>query len=199
MATVTAAISSADSTDGISFSTAAFTPAAGDLVVVFVHSSGETSTDWVVTDSVGGAYTKIARFVRVVSANILELWVGNQLEAATSRTITFSHAVGNSTACDMSVLRVAGMSKTGAAAVKQSAGQSNQAAANTPNPAFAATTDTNNVCIGAVANGVNPATMTPTTGWTEAHDVGVATPITGLETQFINSGFVGTTVTWGST
>jgi len=83
--------------------------------------------------------------------------------------------------------------------VKQSAGQSNQAAANTPNPAFAATTSTNNVCIGAVANGVNPATMTPTTGWTEAHDVGVATPITGLETQFINSGFVGTTVTWGST
>src|SRR5436305_1627986 len=102
MATVTAAISSADTTDGITFSTAAFTPAANDLVVVFVHLTGETSTDWTVTDSVGGTYTKIARFVRVVSANILELWVGNQLEAATSRTITFSHAAGIATSCDMS-------------------------------------------------------------------------------------------------
>jgi hypothetical protein len=58
---------------------------------------------------------------------------------------------------------------------------------------------TGNVTLGFLANGTNPATMTEPTGWTEAADLGYATPTTGVHAVHRDSGFTGTTITWGST
>jgi hypothetical protein len=64
-----------------------------------------------------------------------------------------------------------------------------------------ATPLTANLMIGAVANGTNPAGLTPRTGYTEAPtpDVGYNVPATGLECMFDNSGETSATITWGGT
>jgi hypothetical protein len=91
------------------------------------------------------------------------------------------------------------MSRTGAAAVLQSAKQENQGSGTTPAPVFGNSALTGNPTLGAVANTSNPATLTPPTGWTELDDLGITSPTAGLEYIGRNSGFTGTTVTWGST
>src|SRR5262249_36569936 len=68
----------------------------------------------------------------------------------------------------------------------------------TPAPVFGASALTGNVTLGAVFNANNPAAMTPPTSWTEQNDTGYNTPTTGQEYVSRDSGFTGTTITWGN-
>ena len=170
-----------------------------DLLVVVCATSGVTTAPTVTDDNSSGTYANITGALNNTSVDKMWLFVRTALVPATLSTIITMTSGGADTGGGLVVYRLTGMSRTGASAVRQSAIQQNIAAA-TPAPVFGSAALTGNSCIGAVLNLTNPATMTPTASpvWTEKHDLGYITPTTGLETQTIDSGFTGTTVTWGS-
>lgn len=199
MATVTHAVSDPDTTNATSYPSLAFTPATSDLLVVFVMNQGSTT---------GGSMTAAANGVSTFhlaatalangSAARIPVFVANQLTTGTaSMTVTFDCAADASTGTIILVARVAGMSRTGSSAVRQSA-QFDNIASGTPQLIFAAACLTGNPVLGCVGNSTNPATITPPTSFTEAADTGFATPTTGAEYVFRDSGHTSSVVTWGS-
>ena len=133
------------------------------------------------------------------TAGVLTVWVRTALITSATSTV-FTATQPSSTGGGLDVFRISGMTKTGAAAVRQSAGQSTGTSGTTPAPVLGAAALTANPLIGAVCCGTNASTnLTPRTGWTEATDLGYNTPATGMETMFRSSGETGTTQTWGST
>ena len=198
MATFTAgtALSSTTNTDTYAFT--ALTPAVGDLLVCFVKS-GETTASTAITSDVGGiGFTKIAQTLYNTSADFCDVFVANQLvTSAVSHTLTWTCTGDNANGGSRVVGRVSGMSRTGLDAVRQFKEQENQSAG-TPAPAFDTAALTGNLTFAVMVNATNPATMTTPSGWTERHDVGYNTPPSGLHVCTRDSGFTGTTVTWGS-
>lgn len=176
----------------------AFTPAANDLLVVLGIVTG-TAAAIVVTDDRGGTYTTILTGTPEGTHKSF-IAVRNSLAAALSTTITVACTGDAGTGCGARAFRVAGMTRVGSGAVLQSAKQDSQSATGTPAPTFGSAVNTNNPTIGGVFNATNPAGLTPPTGWTEdpTPDLGFTSPTTGHEYVFRNSGFTGTTVTWGS-
>jgi hypothetical protein len=184
-------------------STPSFTPAANDLLVVFAFASGTVDANPTLVDSLGAiTFTKITSAISAVGSTggTVYLFIADQLAAASARTLAFNTPNDVNTGCIVFVCAVAGMTRLGAAAVRQSAIQNTGTAATTPAPAFSASALTGNPCLGCVVNLSNAAGMTPPASWTEGvADVGFNTPVSGGEYIFRNSGFTGTTVTWGST
>lgn len=176
----------------------AFTPAAGDLLVVFVAASG-TGDPGTMTDSQGLGFTKIAGTGYFNNAKTVYVFVSNSFASAASMTVTFGSPGDTATGANIAIARVSGMSRTGSSAVKQFDTSPNGAAAATPSTDFAASALTANPTLGMVGNSSSPAGITNPTGWTEQVDVGYSNPSTGLEYASRNSGFTGTTITWGST
>lgn len=175
------------------------TPALLDLIVLIVASSGNVA-NVAPTDTQGGIYDRVNTCVKATSVDTMQAWVRRTpIQFATSTT--FSHAPGTSTGGGLAVLKVTGVSRSGLAAIRQSAIQSNQAAAGTPTPALGGVALTTNPIIGAVFNATSPATMTArgTPAYTELSDIGYATPTTGLEVMSIDSGETGSSIAWGST
>lgn len=196
MATCTFKIATPSTLNVANYTSGSFTPAANDLVVVLVVTSGTVAVS-AVTDSLGGGYSFI-RSTTKVAGDTLYLFVGNNLAAASARTVTFN-CPGNATGCIIFAYTVSGLTRVGPDAVRQTAVQANQTAAGTPAPAFGVACLTGNPTLGVLGNATNPATVTPPTSWTEGSDTGYATPTTGGEVISRDSGFTGTTVTWGST
>jgi len=193
-----ASAASGGGTSGTGNRTAAITPAVGDLLVVAYNASTNTNTSATVSDDQGGTYTQVNTALWDTSADIGAVYVRDQLvSSAVLHTITT--ATGSNTATSIGIIAVSGMAKTGATAVRQSAKVENEASATTPAPTFASSALTGNMTIGAVFNGRNAATMTAPTSWTERLDIGQPTPSTGVEVATRDSGFTGTTITWGST
>jgi hypothetical protein len=199
-AAVTHATTTESTLDGTSYASGSFTPAANDLIVVTVYASGTAvaNSPGTMTDSQGLGFT------RVTSAsgapNSVYLFVANKLAAASAMTVTFAATGDDATGSIITVWRVAGMSRTGQSAVKQSKTFVNGNAGNSPTVSFSADCNTNNPTIALVGNQANPAGLTPPTLWTEPAeaDVGYSTPIRGAEAVFRNTGFTGTTIKWGS-
>jgi len=185
-------------TSGSGDRTATLTPAVGDLWIVFACTSGNTNDTPTATDNNGGTYTRILCVPKNGSADRVCAFVRNALMPNTTST-TVTVATGSNTAGEIVIVAVSGMPQAGASAIRQSASQQNQAAAGTPAPAFSVAAKTENMTLGCVGNGSNPAGMTTPASWTERQDVGQSTPNTGLEVVTRDSGFTGTTVTWGST
>lgn len=199
MATTTAVTPTTSTTDTTSYASSAFTPAASDLLIVFVEASDTVSTGKAaLTDSQSLGFTLVGVAPKNTTADRVYMFVANTLAANSSMTVTFGCSDDAATGCIISILRIAGMERTGLAAIRQTQTVVNAAAA-TPAPAFAAACLTGNVTVGFVANLTNPAGITEPAGWTEASDVGYATPTQGAQTVFRDSGFTGTTVTWGGT
>jgi len=197
VATVVHEIATAD-TGNTPNASGAFTPALNDLLIVFIVASA-TVTDpasSALTNSAGLTFTQFLRAQCAASVDSIYGFVANQLATAVSQTVTFNPAdAANGT--NIFVASVTGMSRTGLSAIRQSALQSNQAAG-TPAPVFPAVALTANPTLGVIGNATNPATMTTPSGWAEAADIGYATPTTGGEYVTRDSGFTGTTITWGS-
>jgi hypothetical protein len=179
-----------------SYASNAFTPAAGDLLVVFVTASG-TGDPGTMTDSQGLGFTKIAGTAYAGNANTVYVFVSNSFASASSMTVTFDCTGDSATGCVLQVARVSGMSRTGASAVLQSA-VAKATGGTIPAATFAAAVETGNPTLGLVGNISNPAALTPPTSWTEQDDTGYFTPTTGAEYVSRNSGFTGTTITWGA-
>ena len=180
--------------------TVTVTPAVGDLCVVFVVVSENTNASPTVTDNNSDAstYTLITTALKATSVDIVSVFVRDKLFSNTTSTIITANT-GSNTSGELTAVHLTGMSKTGITAVRQFAKQENQAAGGTPAPAFSSAALTGNMTLGAVGNDTNVAGLTTPAGWTEQADVGQNTPAVGLETVTRDSGFTGTTITWGST
>jgi hypothetical protein len=200
MAAVTHRVGTAD-TGNTPNTSGAFTPAVGDLLVVLIVAS-ESVTDpaaSAVSSSAGITFSQVTRATYRTSLDSIYMFVANTLvTAAVSQTVTYNPA-DTASGTVISVCSVSGMKRTGLNAIRQFAKQDNQAALGTPAPSFGLSVLTGNVTLGLVGNNSNTASVGAPAGWTEASDTGYATPTTGSEYVFRDSGFTGTTVTWSST
>lgn len=201
MATVTHAGSTWNSLDSPSGRTVVATPAAGDLIVVLhgisAWASGDDST---ISDNQSGTYTKIGTATAPLSSGggtNLAWWISVRNESATAVSHTFSQTDSGGTGGGLTVYRIAGMSRYGSSAIKQTDGESTQTE-NPPSLTFAAATISGNPVILGVLGEDNPPALTPPTGFTEGNDQGWATPTSGVETCFINDGGGGTTFAWSA-
>lgn len=197
MASTTAVTATTSTSATTSYASGAFTPAANDLLVVFVSAPGTVVTTPSLTDSQSLGFTLVQFTRKATSADSLYVFVANALAANSSMTVTFDCTGDAASGCIIQPYRISGMARVGLAAIRQTQTQLNQAATGTPAPAFAAACLTGNVTLGVVANASNPAGLTPPTSWTEDTDTGITGQ--GLEAVHRDSGFTGTTVTWGST
>lgn len=191
--------------------TAAFTPAAGELLVVLVMASGTVAVGAMTGTQQGQTFTMVASSAWGTNTNYV--FISNNLADASSMTVTYDATGDPSTGQAIVVYGVSGMSKTGAGAYRQydsSAGASGTTPAVTFSLFGLGAVLTGNPTLCLVGNSTSPATITPPTGWTEPTgvpnsgtgvngDTGYATPTSGCETCFRDSGFTGTTITWGST
>jgi hypothetical protein len=196
MAAVVAAGTATNTVNNSAVTVPGFTPTSGDLLVAVALVTGQGSGG-TFSDNRSLGWTNIITAVKNTSGDSVVLAVANSLAGALSTTVTFTPAGGpTSSGVSISVMRVSGMSRTGLSAVRQSAKADNQPQT-TPAATFSVAALTANPIIGAVANQNNPAGITPPSTWNEIHDQGYASPNSGLETVAKDSGFTGTTVTWG--
>ena len=180
--------------------TAGFTPAVNDLLVVVAASSGLAGGTTAVTDdNSSGTYTQVdSDRTGFSTTGVLTVWVRTALIGAASSTTVTAAQVG-STGGGLVVLRVAGMALVSSSAVRSNGGQSTGGAGTTPAPVLNQLPLGLNPIIAAVANGSNGATITPRTGYTEREPAGYNTPATGLEVCWLQSGENTDTITFGGT
>lgn len=193
--TVTLGVSTASTANAISYVSDLFTPAAGDLLIVFVTASSVSGaeTTATLTDSQGIGFTR--RRSEPFGANDeLFCFTANGTAAASSMTVTFTCTDDAATGAVITVLRVAGAAGT----FVQINGASVGAGA-TPTVTMSSAISSANVVLGAVGNQTTTPGITQPASWTEINENGYATPTRGMETCYRVSGQTGTTVTWGST
>ena len=200
MAVTTHGVTLTSSLNQATYTTGNVGQAMNDLLLAFSLTTGSNITGSM-TDSQGGSWSFIVAATKNAGADKLRCFIRDALcPNADPLTVTMDVTGDNGTGCTIFVVRVSGMSRVGANAERQNVVQSNQAAATTPAPVFGAAALTDNPTLGFVGNATNPAGMTPPASWTElVADVGHATPTTGGEYVTRDSGFTGTTITWGST
>lgn len=202
MATCTSAVLTAD-TGNTPNTSGAFTPASGDLLLGLVLVTATATATATLTSSVGGfTFTQFGRSVwgsGGTESHIYGFVSDALVSSATSQTVTADTGADTGSGTVIWICRIAGITLTGLSAIRQSAVQDNGVGGNTPAPAFAASALTDNPTLGMLGNFSNPAGVTEPGSWTEAGDTGYANPTAGAEVIFRNSGFTGTTVTWGST
>ena len=199
MATVRNGVAAGSTTNAATYTTASFTPTSGDLLFAIFGVSGSTATDWAPSDSLSGSWQKILRAVKGGSADFVEVWVRTALSNGSALTVTFSHASGNASGCAWNVSRVAGMSLTGSSAIRGSGIEDNLASGATPAPTLSTAALTGNPTVTGVFSTVNGGLNTVPTNWTALSHGNHGTPNATVRQAYRNSGFTGTTITWGST
>lgn len=197
MATVRHLVTTPSTTNGTSYASGSFTPDANELLVALVSAVNTIRTDTTMTDSQSLTFARVDTKFRAASLSIMVPFVANALAANSSMTVTFDCTGDAAGGTVITVLGVTGMTKDGLDAILQYAAQENQAAG-TPAPAFSSSALTGNPTIGFVCNATDPAGLTEPSGWTERADSGHGSPTHGMEVVSRDSGFTGTTITWGS-
>jgi hypothetical protein len=195
-ATVTHAINLTTSSNLSVYTTTAFTPAAYDLLFVYVVASGTAQQPGVVSSSTGTTFTRVAP----TATNVVRAYIANAKSTNTSQTVSFDCTGDGATGAIVNVVRIAGMSRVGTSALLQGVTTNCSGAAGTaPACTFAASALTENPTLGLAENTTNPAGVTPPGSWAEQSDTGYGTPTIGAEYVTRDSGFTGTTITWAST
>ena len=177
------------------------TPASGDLIVVIHGMSGFAGADdSTITDNNSdgnGTYTKIgASPLSTGGGTAGALWISirdSLIGSATSTTFTATNS--GDTGGGLTVMRFSGMSRVGSSAARQNVGQSSQTE-NPPVIAFSGVTLTANAIMLGVFGEDNPAGVTPPGGFSEAVDTGWATPTSGVEVCWDDSGNTASSYAW---
>jgi hypothetical protein len=200
MATLTSGVVNATLTDAATYTSASFTPVANDLLIAAYAVTSNTSNDWSASDSLSGTWTKVLTVLKNTSADMMEVFVRDTLVPASAMTVTYSHAGASATGGTWQVTRVAGVTRTGASAIRSSGTQANQASGTTPAPALNQSSLAGNPLI----TGVNIAASVPgntiPSGYSIIGSVGHGTPVDGERVVGLAAGSAGTTtITWGST
>lgn len=179
----------------------AYTPTAGSLQFVFVFGSGTIENPAAIANSNGITFTPVGTPLDVDSgAGTLYMFVADSTSNAVSQTISFS-PVDTATGSIIMVYEITGMSKVGAAAILQTAGNAeNIGTDTTPDATFGSAVQTGNPTLGCCINRTNPSGLTAPTGWTEptGGDIGYNNPTIGAECCHRDSGFTGTLMEWGA-
>lgn len=210
MADVSCLIATTNTGNVATYTSGAFTPSGSDPIIAVVSVTGETSTDWAVTDSQGGTWVKeslaagVTRVVKNTSADFLEVWRRTTKPAASSTTVTFSHASGAATGCTIVVLELTGVTRLDSSQIRSRGRTDNIASGVAPAVTLDQTTLTGNLILSGVFLATSsPGTLVPSTWSTVTTAVtsvwGYATPTTGGKTAKKTSGFTSNTVTWAST
>ena len=200
MAGVTALVSTSNTANSTYYLSSTFTPAAGNLLIAFVGASGTVTTDAFleITTEPWRRFTLITTAQWAASANYLYAYVANGPATGAACVARWDCTGDAATGSNINILGVSSMHRVGSNAIRQVAVQLNNGSSTRPNPVFGFSTSSINVIVGAVANDSSVAAMLPPTSWSEAFDSGYTTPLTGLETVYLNSGAISTTITWGS-
>lgn len=195
-ASVTNGVTYANSANNTTHTTASFTPANGDLLVVWAHGTGSASASVTpsCSSSVGITFTVIVEMEQVAGSTSF-FCVANSLSDGSSTTVSASWTGDATTGGMVFVGRVSGMTNTGSSAVAQyKVGTSGSP----PSVTFDAAPDSANPIL---AYMIDPDDSTPgagqPSGYTEHADTGFTTPTEGGEWASLNSGG-STTVTWAS-
>jgi len=198
---ITKAIVTASTTNANSYTTGSFSPASGVLLYVEVIASGTTDPGTSVTESASETtFSLIGTAVTASSANTLYAYVSNgKTTSTTSRTVTFNCPNTAATGALVGVYAITNMTALGLSAFVQEAVANNVGASTTPAPVFPSAVLTADPVLAFVGNATNPGGITAPSSWHTTDSYGYATPTTGFSGSYINSGFTGTTVTWGST
>jgi hypothetical protein len=197
--TVTHRVTTSSTTNATSYVSGAFTPAAGDLLVAMVMATGDADFG-VMSDSQTLGWDRVCNpGLTNASADRLLVFVSQKTAANSSMTVTFTTPVATASGTSIFVASVSSITRKGADAVRQCAQSNNQSAAGTPATTFSIAVLTGNPTFTFVGDATNPATVTGPTGWTAETGTGYATPTTGAIYAHRDSGFTGTTITWGGT
>ena len=198
MAAITHAVATASTTNAESYTSGSFTPAAGDLLVALVTTTGSVEPVGL-SDTQALGWTLVATANKSLTADSLYLYVASALAAASSTTVTFDCTGDEATGCTIQVMRVSGVTRTGSSAIRQFQTSSNNSAG-TPSVTLAAAALTTNPTVGAVlhGDGAGAADPEPPTGFTDRNLAGYTTPTTGTVYCSDDSGFTGTTLTWAT-
>jgi hypothetical protein len=179
---------------------ASFTPALDDYLIVGIVAPGTTQATATLTSSLGGGFTFAQEVAQTYAAgaNSIYLFYADALvSSATAQTVVFDTASDAATGTVICIWRITDATSAGASGTVQNDGNSG-GAATTPSTVFGSSADTDNVTLAIVGNNANPAGLTEPSGWTEDADTGHATPDTGGEAISRASGFASTTITWGA-
>lgn len=172
----------------------AFTPSVGDLLVIAVGSAG-TAVNGVLSSDQGGSFTRLGN-----ATPRTELYVADQLVAsAVSHTLTITHTGDATTGVNVMVFRVTGMTRTGAAAVRQWLNADNGTSGTAPSVTLASSCLTGNPTLFIAGAAIAAPMLTEPSGWTELMDQGFTTPTVSLHASSRDSGFTGTTITAATT
>jgi hypothetical protein len=172
------------------------TPVDNDLIVIVAACSGLAGGTTACSDNDGGTYTLVdTDRTGFSTTGVLNVFVRDALITTAGSTI-FTASQSGSSGGGLVVLRVAGMTLTGASAVRSNGGQST-VASGTPAPVLSLAPHERNPIITAVASGTNGGGTTVRTGYTDVAVTGYNTPATGLDVCFFARGELSTTITWG--
>jgi hypothetical protein len=175
---------------------------AGELLVMVVFKGSSTNVGSVSDTLADGATWSMVRHADTsigTQRDVLVFVRDLMTPSSASATLTYSAVGDDYTGVRLTAFRMTGMTLTGPAAIRQSGVQNDRGAASTPSPAFdSGVCLTTNPVLGAVVNSTNPVGITEPSGWTEALDASSSLPL-GCEIATMNSGFTGSTVTWGNT
>lgn len=171
-------------------------PAVGDLILILVQVSGD-STWSAPTDDQSGTYTPIGTQLSV-NVRYGQLYIRNSLiSSAVSTTFTLANP-GSDTGGGLAVIKVTGMSKVGSAAVRQTKQNSQQGTgANVATGTWTSSKLTTNPIVGCLIKDTISGAE-PTTGYTELLDTYYLTPDVSIEVQKKDSGDTTNTMTWNS-
>jgi hypothetical protein len=178
---------------------ASLTPAVGGLLVVVAGASGTAAGSYgTITDDQGGTYTRVIESTRTTSG-YEAIYIRDQLvTSAVLHTVTVSQP-GGDTGGGLAVAEFSGCTNVGSAAAGAKGGQSNQASGTTPSITLDASASSTNPVVAAISMTGNPGTVTAPSGFTQRQSVSYNTPATALRPYTRDSGFSGSTLTWGST
>ena len=170
------------------------TPAVGDLILIFVQVSDDSTWSAPTDDNTGGTYT----LVRAMGTGVGGVYVRDNLVSSASSTVFTLSNPGSDTGGGLAIVKVTGMDVAGSAAIRQiDYGALNGGTTPTTSGTWPSNKVISNPVIGFLINSTNPAGVTVTTGYTELLNTGYATPDTGLEIQYVNSGDNTDTLTMG--
>lgn len=178
------------------YASGSFTPTAGALLVVLVEITASAGLG-TLTGSTGLTFTRVASVEGETFNDSLEAFIADAFATAVPQTVSYTSA-DPGTGSVISVEEVTGMLRTGLLALRQFKGAQGSGST-APSVTFDAACLTGNPTLGIAHGGQsNPLGVTPPTGWAELVDTGFSTPTSGVETCGRDSGFTGSTITWGS-
>ncbi len=183
-----------------------FTPVTGDLLIAVAFGAGTSDTTMTCTNSFSaGTWIQViyATFTTAGNNGRMTVWIQDGLVTSGAGTVvTVTYPGDNTTGNHLHCYRVAGMTLHGSAALRQSAFDQSHAAGTPMAATFASAALTTNPIIVGVHDEGTATGWTPPSGWTESTSPageGISTvPTERTETAYRDSGFTGTTITWGN-